>query len=142
MADQVVQTFGKKKTAVAVAKCQKGKGLIKVNGIPLENLEPEILRFKLFEPVLLLGKDRYNEVDIRIRTRGGGKVAQAYAIRQAIAKSLVAYYQKYVDEASKLEIKEILMNYDRALLVSDPRRREPKKYGGPGARARYQKSYR
>ena len=64
------------------------------------------------------------------------------AIRQAIAKSLVAYYQKFVDEASKKEIKDILLTYDRTLLVADPRRCEPKKFGGLGARARYQKSYR
>ena len=47
-----------------------------------------------------------------------------------------------VDEASKKEIKDILLGYDRTLLVADPRRCEPKKFGGPGARARYQKSYR
>ena len=47
-----------------------------------------------------------------------------------------------VDEASKKEIKDILLAYDRTLLVADPRRCEPKKFGGPGARARYQKSYR
>lgn len=64
------------------------------------------------------------------------------AIRQAIAKSVVAFHQKYVDEASKQEIRNTLINYDRSLLVADPRRCEPKKFGGPGARARYQKSYR
>jgi len=64
------------------------------------------------------------------------------AIRQSISKALVAYYQKYVDEASKKEIKDILIQYDRTLLVADPRRCESKKFGGPGARARYQKSYR
>ena len=64
------------------------------------------------------------------------------AIRQAIAKSLVAYYQKFVDESSKKEIKDLLLHFDRTLLVADPRRMEPKKFGGPGARARYQKSYR
>lgn len=47
-----------------------------------------------------------------------------------------------VDEASKKEIKDILIQYDKSLLVADPRRREPKKFGGPGPRARYQKSYR
>jgi small subunit ribosomal protein S16e len=47
-----------------------------------------------------------------------------------------------VDEASKKEINDILIQYDRTLLVADPRRCEPKKFGGPGARARYQKSYR
>lgn len=77
-----------------------------------------------------------------MRVTGGGYVAQIYAIRQAIAKSLVAFYQKYVDEAQKREIKDILLSYDRTLLVADPRRREPKKFGGRGARARFQKSYR
>lgn len=67
---------------------------------------------------------------------------QIYAIRQALAKAIVAYYQKFVDEQSKKELKEQLVSYDRNLLVADPRRREPKKFGGPGARARYQKSYR
>ena len=64
------------------------------------------------------------------------------AVRQAIAKAIVAYYQKYVDEASKREIKETLVQFDRSLLVADPRRCEPKKFGGRGARARFQKSYR
>ena len=62
--------------------------------------------------------------------------------RQTLSKSLVAYYQKYVDEASKKEIKDILASYDKSLLVADPRRCEAKKFGGPGPRARYQKSYR
>jgi hypothetical protein len=61
------------------------------------------------------------------------------AIRQAVAKGIVAFYQKYVDEASKKEIADKLKSYDRSLLVADPRRMEPKKFGGPGARARYQK---
>jgi small subunit ribosomal protein S16e len=47
-----------------------------------------------------------------------------------------------VDEQSKNELKKALIAYDRTLLVADPRRSEPKKFGGPGARARYQKSYR
>ncbi|MRB67682.1 30S ribosomal protein S9, partial [Bacillus thuringiensis] len=83
-----------------------------------------------------LGQEKFAGVDIRVRVKGGGHVAQIYAIRQAISKSLVAYYQKYVDEASKKEIKDILIAYDRSLLVADPRRCEPKKFGGPGARAR------
>ena len=89
-----VQTFGRKKTAIAVAQCKEGRGLIKVNGVPLELVQPEIMAFKLFEPILLLGKEKYLKVDIRIRVRGGGHTAQVFAIRQAIAKSLVAYYQK------------------------------------------------
>ncbi|CAH1787769.1 unnamed protein product [Owenia fusiformis] len=139
---QSVQVFGRKKTATAVAHCKRGNGLIKVNGRPIEGVEPQTLRFKIQEPIILLGKERFSGVDIRVRVKGGGHVAQIYAIRQAISKSLVAYYQKYVDEASKKEIKDILSSYDKSLLVADPRRCEPKKFGGPGARARYQKSYR
>uniref|UniRef100_G1NEZ2 Small ribosomal subunit protein uS9 n=1 Tax=Meleagris gallopavo TaxID=9103 RepID=G1NEZ2_MELGA len=98
---QSVQVFGRKKTATAVAHCKRGNGLIKVNGRPLEMIEPRTLQYKLLEPVLLLGKERFAGVDIRVRVKGGGHVAQIYAIRQAISKALVAYYQKYVDEASK-----------------------------------------
>eukprot|EP00736_Rhodelphis_marinus_P008105 Rmarinus@m.12865 len=137
-----VQCFGRKKTAVAVAYCKAGRGLIKLNGSPLNLVEPEILRHKVFEPVLLLGQDKFANLDIRIRVRGGGYVSQIYAIRQAISKAIVAYFQKFVDEASKKEIKDILVAYDRTLLVADPRRCEPKKFGGRGARARFQKSYR
>merc|ERR1712018_57847 len=139
---QSVQVYGRKKTATAVAHCKRGVGLIKVNGRPLDLVEPEGLRYKLQEPILILGKDKFSGVDVRIRVKGGGHVAQVYAIRQALSKSLVAYYQKYVDEASKKEIKDLLTSYDRSLLVADPRRCEPKKFGGPGPRARYQKSYR
>ncbi|WKY11001.1 hypothetical protein Q1695_002948 [Nippostrongylus brasiliensis] len=139
---QAVQTFGRKKTATAIAHCKKGRGLVKVNGRPLEHLEPQILRMKLQEPLLVVGKERFQDVDIRIRVSGGGHVAQIYAVRQALAKALVAYYHKYVDEQSKKELKDQFFAYDKSLLVADPRRTEAKKFGGPGARARYQKSYR
>ncbi|GAA5895603.1 hypothetical protein JCM8208_005278 [Rhodotorula glutinis] len=66
----------------------------------------------------------------------------AYALRQAIAKAVVAYVAKYEDAASALEVRKVLVAYDRSLLVADPRRCEPKKFGGKGARSRYQKSYR
>jgi len=116
--------------------------MIRVNGQPLKLVRPEILQFKLWEPVLLLGKDAFSTIDIRIRVKGGGYTAQVYAIRQCIAKALIAWTQKYVDEATKVQLRETLVAYDRALLVADPRRCEPKKFGGRGARARFQKSYR
>merc|ERR1711964_439453 len=119
-----------------------GKGLIKVNGRPLDLLEPPILKVKVFEPIKLLGESVFSCLDIRIKVQGGGYVSQLYAIRQALAKGVVAYNQKFVDEATKNELKNNLMQYDRSLLVPDPRRREPKKFGGRGARARKQKSYR
>jgi small subunit ribosomal protein S16e len=130
------------KNSVAVAYCKRGKGEIRLNGAPLDLVQPETLRWKVMEPILLLGKQRFSNVDIRLRVRGGGRVSQAYALRQAIAKALIAFYQKYVDEQSKNEIKDILITYDRTLVVADPRRCEPKKFGGKGARSRFQKSYR
>jgi len=108
-----------------------------LNGSPIELVEPDILKFKVYEPILRVGSDKFANVDIRIRVKGGGHTSQIYAIRQALAKSIVAYYQKYVDEASKNELKQIFLQYDRTLLVADPRRCEPKKFGGAGARARY-----
>lgn len=73
--------------------------------------------------------------------KGGGHVSQVYAIRQAIAKAVVAYYAKNFDAASAFELKKKLVAYDRALLIADPRRMEPKKFGGQGARARRQKRF-
>ncbi|GLC49171.1 40S ribosomal protein S16 [Pleodorina starrii] len=142
MATQSVQTFGRKKTAVAVAYCKQGNGLIKLNGQPLELVKPEALRFKVFEPILVIGRQKVKNLDIRLRVKGGGHVSQIYALRQAVAKAVVAFYQKYVDEQSKQQIKDALLQFDRTLLVADPRRCEPKKFGGRGARARFQKSYR
>lgn len=78
-----VQTFGRKKTAVAVAYCKKGRGLVKINGCPIELMEPVELRYKVFEPILLLGRDRFSNIDIRLRVKGGGYTSQCYAIRQA-----------------------------------------------------------
>jgi small subunit ribosomal protein S16e len=137
-----VQCFGRKKNATAVAHATTGTGFIKVNGKPLQLLEPASLRMKVFEPIFLLGANRFKDLNIRVRVRGGGSTSQLLAIRQAIAKSVIAFYQKYHDEASKRELKELLIQYDKGLLVADPRRCEPKKFGGHGARARFQKSYR
>ena len=66
---------------------------------------------------------------------GGGVMGQAEAARMVIAKGLVNWSQD-------MDLKEKYIHYDRTMLVGDPRRSEPKKYGGPGARARNQKSYR
>jgi len=128
-------------SATAVAHCKAGKGLVKVNGQPLHLVKPEVLRFKVYEPLLIVGLEQFANVDIRVRVTGGGHTSQVYAIRQAIAKSIVAYYQKFVDEHSKNHIKQLLVQYDRTLLVADNRRCEPKKFGGPGARARYQSTF-
>merc|ERR1719424_2599781 len=74
--------------------------------------------------------------------RGSGSMNQIMAVRMAIAKAVIAFAQKYEDEQSKRELKDLLLQYDKMLLTSDSRRCEPKKFGGKGARARFQKSYR
>ena len=89
-----MQTLSARKATVAVSYCKKGRGLVKINGCPIELVEPEVLRYKVFEPILLLGRERFSIMDLRIRVKGGGYTSQIYAIRQAIAKSVVAYYQK------------------------------------------------
>lgn len=89
-----VQTFGRKRAAVAVALCKEGKGLIRLNGQPLQLVEPAIMRIKAMEPVMLLGRDAFASMDIRVRVQGGGHASQVYAVRQAIAKAAIAYAQK------------------------------------------------
>ena len=125
-----------------MALCKAGNGMIRVNGRPLELLQPEPLLPKVMEPILLLGQENFDHLDIRIRVSGGGRVAQVYAIRQALAKAVIAYHQKFVDEFSRKSLRDKLVEFDKTLVVADPRHCEPKKFGGPGARARYQKSYR
>ncbi len=114
---------------------------MKVNGSPISLVQPEILRFKVYEAILIAGEDRFQDIDIRVRVKGGGHTSQVYAIRQAIAKALVAYYAKYVDASSALELKKMYVAYDKTLMIADPRRMEPKKFGGQGARARRQKRF-
>ena len=139
---KMVYTHGKKRNAIANAVVQEGKGNITINRVPIQNIEPKPLGIKIFEPILILGIDHFKNLRIKVRVSGGGAVAQLYAARMAIAKGIVAWNQKYVDEEEKDKVRKDFMNYDKTLLVADNRRIEPKKYGGPGARARYQKSYR
>jgi small subunit ribosomal protein S16e len=120
----------------------EGKGNIRVNGKSINVMEPISMRLKVVEPILLLGQKRFENLNVRVKVRGGGSTSQAMAIRMSIAKGIIAFTQKYDDESTKRELKELLLQYDKGLLVSDPRRCEPKKFGGHGARARYQKSYR
>ena len=105
-----------------------------INGVPLEILEPELVRMKIEEPVMLAG-DIARQVDIIVETRGGGIMGQASAARTAIARGLVEW-------SGSNELKALYMEYDRHLLVEDPRQTEPKKPRGRSARAKRQKSYR
>merc|ERR1711967_118579 len=137
-----VRTFGKKKNSTAVALCQDGTGVLRVNGKPITLIEPQSMRLKVYEPSFILGANRFKNLAIRVRVRGGGSMSQVIAVRMAIAKAVIAYTQRFADESEKQELKDLLLQYDKGLLTSDSRRCEPKKFGGKGARARFQKSYR
>lgn len=127
-------TSGKRKTAIARAVTRPGKGRVRINGFPLEILPIEAARMKIMEPLLLAG-DVANEVDIDVNVRGGGFMGQAEACRMAIARALVSW-------TKSAELRKRFLAYDRTMLAGDPRQVEPKKFGGPGARRRRQKSYR
>jgi small subunit ribosomal protein S9 len=131
---KVINSSGKRKTAIARATIKDGKGRIKINSVPLEILEPELARLKMMEPLELAG-DRVVKVDIDVNVNGGGVMGQATATRTAIARGLVDYFE---DE----ELRAKYRAFDRSLLVNDPRRSEPKHPLGRGARKKRQKSYR
>ena len=67
---KLVYTSGKKKNASATAVVQEGKGLITVNRVPINHVEPKNLRIKIFEPILLLGAKHFSGLKIRVRVRG------------------------------------------------------------------------
>ena len=131
---KVVHTSGKRKTAIARGTVREGTGKVRVNRKPVELYSPELARLKMFEPLELAG-DLVDSVDINVRVIGGGVMGQAEAARMVIAKGLVEYY-------GDMNLKDRYVQYDRTMLVGDPRRSESKKFGGPGARARKQKSHR
>jgi len=131
---RVVLATGKRKTAIARAIIKPGKGRVTINEFPLEAYGQEIARTKIYEPLLLLG-DRSKAMDISVSVAGGGVMGQAEATRTAIARGIAEW-------SRSAEVRRLLTRYDRSMLAGDPRRSEPKKFGGPGARRRKQKSYR
>lgn len=132
---KVLLTSGKRKTAIARATIRAGKGRVRINNVPVEIYEPEIARDKILEPLLLAGDNTWKQLDIDIRVSGGGFMGQAEAVRTAIARALIRW-------TKSSHLQTLFTEYDRTLIAGDPRRREPKKFGGPGARAKDQKSYR
>jgi small subunit ribosomal protein S9 len=131
---KVINSSGKKKTAIARASLKEGAGRVRVNKKPVEIVEPRLARLKIMEP-LMIAKDSIAGIDIDVTVAGGGVIGQADAVRTAIARGIV----EWTGDAA---LKEALGEYDRNLLVSDHRQKEKKKFGGLGARAKYQKSYR
>ncbi len=121
---------GRRKTAVARVRIASGTGKIMVNGRELENYFPtESLRMVVNQPLVVTALT--GKYDIRVNVQGGGPFGQAGAVRHGIARALLE-----VD----LNLRPVLKA--DGLLTRDPRKRERKKYGQPGARKRFQYSKR
>lgn len=130
-----VLASARRKTARAKALIKEGRGRIFIKGTPLEILEPEPVRLKIMEPIMLAGEEIISKVDIYAEAQGGGIMGQASAIRTAIARALIEW-------TGSEELKNLFEEYDRHLIIEDPRQTEPKKPRGRSARAKRQKSYR
>jgi len=125
---------GSRKTARATASIVPGVGRIRINGTPLEVWSPEPARLHMMGPVALVGELR-DRFDIDVQVSGGGFMGQADAAAMAIARA-------YIDQVRGGELRDRMNEFNKYLLSGDPRQAEPKKFGGPGARRRRQKSYR
>ncbi len=131
---KVICTTGKRKTAIAKARLKEGTGIIRFNNKLLDTVEPDLMRLKLAEPLILTEKIK-DKVDISVKVTGGGMMSQIEAARLAIARAIVEYTK---DD----KIKNMFLDYDRHLLVADVRRKEMYKPNDSKARAKRQKSYR
>ncbi|MEK6909917.1 MAG: 30S ribosomal protein S9 [Candidatus Aenigmatarchaeota archaeon] len=126
--EKEIHTVGKRRMAIARAVVKPGKGEVKINSTPLNLWGNEPLRMWIKEP-LVIAEDIPKSVDINVHTRSGGIVGQAEAVRMAIAKGLVEY-------SNDKGLREKYLQYDRNLLVYDPRRNESHHGSGRGASKR------
>jgi small subunit ribosomal protein S9 len=130
MAEELIHATGKRKSAVARVWIKPGTGEITINKRPSDQyLMREADRAKVVEPLVLT--DLRNKYDITVNVNGGGISGQAGAIRHGISRALVE-----LDAALREPLKKA------GLLTRDSRMKERKKYGQPGARARFQYSKR
>jgi small subunit ribosomal protein S9 len=129
----MAETFsatGRRKTAVAQVRISRGSGKIEVNGRPFEEYFPTApLQLTVLKPFEVTKTT--NAFDVQVRASGGGPSGQAGAVRLGIARALLE-----VDTAMRPALKE------EGLLTRDPRMKERKKAGQPGARKRFQFSKR
>jgi len=131
---KAVLSVGKRKTSKARVVITEGKGRIRVNNTPIHIYEPLIAKEKIMEAIMLAG-EYVKGVDIKVKVYGGGYMSQAEAVRMGIAQGLVRWTRGK-------RLRNIYIDYDRTMLAGDGRRKESKKFGGPGARRKKQKSYR
>jgi small subunit ribosomal protein S9 len=132
---KVLVVSGKRKTAVARATVKQGVGRVRINLTPVEIYEPEFARAKIMEPLLQAGENVWQQLDMDVKTSGGGYMGQAEAVRMAISNSLLKWTRS-------THLRTVFNEYDRTMVAGDSRTKETKKVGGSGARSKQQKSYR
>ena len=121
---------GRRKTSVARVRLASGSGKITVNGRTFENyFLTETLRSVVAEP--FVATETAGKFDVRVTVQGGGPSGQAGAVRHGISRALLKADLNYRPNLKS-----------EGLLTRDPRMKERKKYGQPGARKRFQFSKR
>ncbi|NHI04463.1 SSU ribosomal protein S16e (S9p) [Candidatus Nitrosotalea sp. TS] len=140
--------FASRKTARAHAFITKGAGRVRINNVPVEMMQQEIAREVILAPLEITGELR-NKIDLSVKVRGGGFMGQSYASAVAISRALTGWTKTRKEPKDhpftrtvREDLKKKISEYDKHLLSGDDRRKEPKKFGGPSARRRKQKSYR
>lgn len=116
---KAIITVGKRKRAVARATIREGKGIIRINSVLLDLIEPRYKQMRIKEALMLAG-DAVKDVNIDVHVSGGGVWGQADSVRTAISNAIV----KWTKDDS---LKRLYLDYDRSLLISDARRTEPHK---------------
>ena len=141
--------FASRKTSSAHVHITKGVGKIRVNNIPVEMINPETAREVILAPLEVIGDEFRDKIDISVRVRGGGFMGQAYSSATAISRALIGWTKTKKEpkdhpfnKSTRQQLKDVILEYDKYLISGDARRKEPKKFGGSGARRRKQKSYR
>lgn len=140
--------FATRKTASAHVYITKGQGKVRVNNVPVEMLSQETVREVILAPLEIIG-DLRDKIDISIRVRGGGVIGQASAAATGVSRALTGWTKSKKDpkehpfpKSTREDLRQRITEFDKYLISGDARRKEPKKFGGPGARRRKQKSYR
>ena len=143
--------FATRKTASAHVYITKGKGKVRVNNVPIDMIEPTVAREVILVPLEIAQKigELRNKIDISVRVSGGGFMGQAYATATAITRALIGWTKNKKEpkehpftKKERADLRKAIDGFDKYLVSGDARRKEPKKFGGPGARRRKQKSYR
>ena len=132
---KTIQTSGKRKSAIARASVRAGTGVIRINGVPVDKLEPELAKMKIEELLIIAHDEKLKTVNIDVDVRGGGVIGQIDAARIALSRAITKFLKKKT-------IIRAIKDYDRSMLSGDSRSVEMKKWGGRKARKRFQKSYR